>query len=162
MSASRRDLQFDQLEDIKSETERLLSAGCASSGNWNLAQTCSHLENWMRFPMDGFPTPPFFVRIMLGVMRHTIGPRMRRKILAERSMQAGAPTDPATVPATDALSDEEAVQRLNTTLERFATYNGPLHTSPFFGKMSREEVHQLQLIHCAHHLGFLVPKSDSA
>ena len=39
-------------------------------------------------------------------------------------------------------------------------YRTDLGPSPLFGKMSRDELTRLHLIHCAHHLSFLTPKAN--
>jgi hypothetical protein len=66
---------------------------------------------------------------------------------------------PETVPRKGEQDDATAVAELERTIERFRDYSGPLHPSPLFGAMDRETVDQLQLRHCAHHLGFLVPEN---
>jgi hypothetical protein len=51
------------------------------------------------------------------------------------------------------------VARLKAAAERFKTYTGDIVPSPLFGKMTKDEAEKLQLVHSAHHLSFLVPKS---
>jgi hypothetical protein len=43
-------------------------------------------------------------------------------------------------------------------VERLKAHTGAIIPSPFFGPMSKDECVGLQLVHCAHHLSFLVPK----
>lgn len=58
-----------------------------------------------------------------------------------------------------ASEDEAAaINRLKVVALRFKAYTGGVHPSPLFGKMSLEEAKKLQLVHCAHHLSFLIPK----
>jgi hypothetical protein len=53
------------------------------------------------------------------------------------------------------------VARLKETIERLRTHQGELHASPFFGYLTPDQWRRLHLIHCAHHLGFLVPKGTA-
>ena len=49
-----------------------------------------------------------------------------------------------------------AVAKLKETVERFAAHTGPVHPSPLFGAVTKDEALKLQLVHCAH-LSFLIP-----
>jgi hypothetical protein len=157
MSASRRNLEFTSLEEVVADLQNLNQAKYQSAGNWNLSQVAGHLEQWIRFPMEGFPRSPFPISLMLNLMRWTIGKSQLRKILREKRLNPGSPTIPTTVMPADAATDQEAVDRLLKTIERLKSYQGPLHPSPLFGMLDRETMLNLQLVHCAHHLSFLVP-----
>ena len=50
--------------------------------------------------------------------------------------------------------------KLKEVAERFKAHAGPIHPSPLFGAMTKDEALQLQLTHCAHHLSFLIPHSS--
>ncbi len=158
---SRRELRFSQLSEITAELKRLLNDGYEQTGDWNLAQTCLHLNEWMKFPMDGFPRPPFFARIMLSTLKMTRGKSILSNILESKSMAAGGPTMPDTVFEVNGKSDGEAVQELSFSIERLEKHRGRIHDSPLFGEMDKDTLEQLQLVHCAHHLSFLHPKSES-
>jgi hypothetical protein len=153
----RRKLSFATLDDVVRDAETLQAQGYEKVGNWDLAQVCLHLADWMGFPLDGFPKPPLPIRFMLWGLRNTIGKKMFHKYLAE-GMPAGKPTMPQTVhqPGTDTGI---AVAKLKAAAERFAAHTGPIHPSPLFGAMNKDEALRLQLVHCAHHLSFLVPKT---
>jgi Protein of unknown function (DUF1569) len=131
--------------------------GYEKAGNWDLSQVCMHMTDWMRFPMDGFPKPPLPIGVMLWVLRNTLGKRMYRKYMGE-GMPSGKPTMPQTVhqPGSE---PSNAIARLKETVERFRVFNGTLHPSPLFGALNKDEATRLQLVHCAHHLSFLVPKA---
>jgi hypothetical protein len=155
---SQRNLQFQSLDDVRNEL-RQLCGNYESTGKWNLAQVCNHLECWMRYPMDGFPRAPIVIRIMMGLMGKLVGRRLFREILQSGKMKTGLPTMPETVFKSDAASDAGAINRLMETIDRFEQWQGPVHPSPFFGKMNRADCERLQLVHCAHHLAFLKPAS---
>jgi hypothetical protein len=155
--AVRRELRFDSLDDVVRDAEQLLAKGYDKAGNWDLAQACGHLANWMSYPLDGFPRPPLPIRLLLAVMRNTVGKRELRRVLDSGRMPAGGPTVRESVPPAggDAAA---AVARLRTAAERFRDHPGPVHPSPLFGALTKDEATRLQLVHCAHHLSFLIPK----
>lgn len=154
--AERRPVSFERLEEVSADVRALDVSGYVSVGNWDLAQVCRHLDDWMRFPMDGFPELSLPQRMIFGVIRMMIGRTLLRKVLAKGEMRPGAPTAPATVyePGGDAST---AVDQLCETIRRLQQHRGPLHPSPLFGALDRDTLIRLQLIHCAHHLSFLRP-----
>jgi hypothetical protein len=153
----RRKLKFATIDEVVADADNLLRKGYEKVGNWDLGQVCLHLADWMRFPIGGFPKPPVPIRLMLWTLRNTIGKKMFQQYLA-KGMPAGKPTMPQTVhqPGTDAV---KAIKKLKETGERFKNFTGVVHPSPLFGAMSKDEATRLQLVHCAHHLSFLIPKS---
>lgn len=158
MSApQRRKLQFDSFDAMISDVELLQRSGYRQLGKWNLSQVCRHLNDWMTFPMDGFPKPPLPIQWLLALMRVTVGKRTFKKILTSGSMSTGSPTMPQTVYTHD-VDDASAIEQFTRTVRRMRDHRGPVHSSPLFGAMDLESAHKLQLIHCAHHLSFLVPR----
>ena len=154
---NKRSLSFANFEEMMAEVRSLLDGGYVSIGNWTLAQTCAHLSDWMRFPMDGFPKPPLPMRMLFWVMKITIGPGMKRKILSE-GFAGGMPTAPETVPEPGFLTDLKAVELLQQTIGRLMAYNGDFLPSPLFGPMDKATVIQISLLHAEHHLGYLKPQ----
>jgi hypothetical protein len=158
IAPQRRPLVFHDLDEVGRDAEGLLARGYEKAGNWDLAQCASHVADWMDFPIDGFPKPPAPIRVMLWVMKNTIGRKRLLQYLADKSFPARRPTMPQTVhPAGgDARA---AVERLKQSVERLKAYTGEIVPSPLFGRMTKEEAVGMQLIHAAHHLSFLVPKN---
>lgn len=155
----KRNLQFQQLDDVRREIDRLLREGYTPGGKWNLAQICNHLDCWMRYPMDGFPRSPLPIALIMKLIRLTIGKRSLRRVLSTRSIQDGMPTIPESVFQPDSSTDRQATERFLQTIDRFAAFRGTLHASPLLGTLTPDEWLQLQLIHASHHLGFLLPAS---
>jgi hypothetical protein len=153
----RRQLTFATLNDAVADAENLLAVGYEKAGNWDLAQVCGHLSEWLRFPIDGFPKVPLLLRPVMWLMRVTAGKKLRAKVLAN-GFDAGGRTMPQTVPVSGG-SDAAAVAKLKETVERFEAHAGAIHPSPLFGPMTKDEARELQLRHLAHHLSFLVPKA---
>lgn len=153
----RRKLKFSTLDKVVLDAENLQAQGYEKLGNWDLGQICPHLADWMSFPIDGFPKPPPPIRFMLWGLRITIGKMIYRKILSE-GMRSGSQTMPQTVhqPGSDSSA---ALEKLKQAVERFEAHTGTLYPSPLFGALNKDEALRLQLVHCAHHLSFLVPKT---
>lgn len=155
----RRKLQFHDLDEVVQDVEQLQAKGYTKTGNWDLAQVCGHLADWMGFPLDGFPNPGCLIGTALWILRNTIGKRKFREYLDAGQMPSGKPTMPQT--AHPAGENETAeVNRLKENVRRFKAHRGEVYPSPLFGKMTLEEATKLQLIHCAHHLSFLVLRSS--
>jgi hypothetical protein len=158
MDGQRRNVAFGNLDEVAADVRNLLANGYSMRGDWNLAQVCGHLNDWMRFPMDGYPRAWAPIRAMLWLMKVTVGRKQLKRILAE-GFRAKTPTMPQTVHAADAITDAAAVEQLLETVNRFKDFEGPLAVSPVFGELSPDEAMRLQLRHCAHHLSFLNPKA---
>lgn len=158
---NRRNLSFTCLQDAVNEAQFLLNGGYQQTGNWNLAQVLGHCNDWLSFPMDGYPPPPLLLSPVIWLARHILGNSMRRKILLSGKMQSGAPTMPKTVKKPNFSDDARMVQLFADTVKRFEQFTGRLHASPLFGTMTNEEHKRLQIIHLQHHLSFLVPKQNA-
>lgn len=152
----KRALKFANFEQLNDDIEMLLSKGYQANGNWNLAQALTHIANWMRYPLDGFPKPPVFIRPIFWLMKVTIGGRIKRQILAE-GFKGGTPTAPQSVPTADEKSDREAFEFLKETIDRVKNHNGDFIPSPLFGPMDKETLLTVTRLHAEHHLGYLEP-----
>lgn len=150
----KRQLSFANFDEMMAEIRSLDKNGYRSNGKWTLAQTCGHLSDWMRFPMDGFPVPPLPMRMIFWAMKVTVGPGMKRKILAG-GFKGGMPTAPETVPQPGAMTDQQGIELLQKTIDRLNAFDGELLPSPLFGPMDKETLIKVSLLHAAHHLGYL-------
>jgi len=150
------ELKFADCDAVIAHARALLESGYTSRGQWTLGQACSHVADWMRYPLDGFPKPPFLVRLMMTAMKYTVAPGMKRRILAE-GFKPGIPTAPESVPAPGEMSDEDGIEKLQQTCERVASYEGKLHPSPLFGPMDKDTLQTVTLLHAEHHFGYLEP-----
>jgi hypothetical protein len=153
----KRQLKYNDFDEMMADVNSLLLDGYISNGNWTLAQACGHVSEWMRFPIDGFPTPPLYLRIIFWFIRVTIGSGMKQKILSD-GFADGMPTAPETVPKADAMSDREAVAQLQRTADRVMAYDGELMPSPLFGKMDKQTHIKVSLLHAEHHFSYLEPQ----
>jgi hypothetical protein len=158
MTPARRPLAFDSLDDLVRDAEHLSAVGYDKAGKWDLAQACGHLSEWFRYQIDGFPKAPLLIRPMLWLVRNTFGPAAGRRAFAAGNMRPGIPTVPQSVPASGGDAGA-AVAKLREAVARWQAYTGPLHPSPMFGTMTKDEWRRGHLIHAAHHLSFLIPKA---
>jgi len=154
---NRRELDWTDFADVMTDVSRLQREGYTAVGKWDLPQICEHLSDWMTYPLDGFPTQAGLVAWILPVVRFGLGKRMLRGILTSGTMSAGSPTLPESIHVRPSIS-QPSVERLGRSVDRLIRSNGPYHPSPLFGDMTRDELLRLHMIHCRHHLSFLVPK----
>ena len=156
-TVQRRQLVFNDLDEVSRDAERLLAGGYDKAGNWDLAQVAGHLAEWLRFPVAGFPKAPAPIRAVFWVLRKTVGRKKLLTYIETKSFPAGKPTMPETVPPSGGDA-RAAVEKLKTSVERLKAHAGPIVPSPLFGPMTKDEAVGMQLVHAAHHLSFLVPK----
>jgi hypothetical protein len=149
MTMKRRPLGFRTFDDIIADLDRLRSGGYRKTGNWDLAQICNHLSIVLRGSLDGFPGPKPRWHMRMA------GPVVTWLMLTFRWMPTGVKIPRELEPqAGDEAGEVEELKRL---LRRFEGHEGPLHQSPFGGSCSHDTWHKTHLIHCAHHLSFLLP-----
>jgi hypothetical protein len=149
----RRPLSFDTFDQAIHEIERLQVCGYQKTGNWTLGQMCQHLALSMERPMEGITSrAPLPIRLL--------GPMMRKSFFRARSMRAGFRIPPPLRPE-DAVDELREVYRLIAALRRIELFPGPFPRHPVLGKLSLTQWRDLQLIHTAHHLSFLIPKEDA-
>jgi hypothetical protein len=151
----RRQLDFQDLAEVPAELDRLHRGGYRKLGQWDLAQTCDHLAYFLQGSLDGFTfRVPWLFKALFGRL-------VLNRILKQRRMQEAAPT-PQKPPPPPGGDEAAAVARLKQVIERFRAHPGEFHASPFFGYLTRQQWRDLHLIHCAHHLGFLLPNPATA
>lgn len=148
--ATRRQLDFHSFDEVLADVDRLHRGGYAKAGNWALGQICDHLGYFMEAGLTG---AQFRVPWLLKVL---FGRAVLKRILTQRRMKEGVftPQKPLPAPGGD---EAAAVARFRQVVDRFAKA-ADYQPSPFFGPMTPEQAREVQLIHCAHHLSFLVPK----
>jgi hypothetical protein len=154
---SRRELRFNDLDEVVADVHHLHQTGYQAHGKWDLSQIANHLADWMSYPMDGFPKMPLLIRGIISLLRVLKGKQLYREFVQAQRMPTGRPTAPATVHS-PSENPSAAVERVLSTIERLRAHRGPLHPSPLFGELEYDQLVSLQLAHCAHHLSFLTPK----
>jgi hypothetical protein len=151
---NKRELTFASFADVHADLDRLVQGGYQQAGTWDLAQVCDHLSFFIQGSLDGHQfRVPWIIKILFGRL-------VLRSILKQRRMKDGitTPQNPLPAPGGDAAA---AVARLKQQTDRLQAHQGELHASPFFGYLTPAQWRELHLIHCAHHLAYLVPKTAS-
>jgi hypothetical protein len=159
---SLRKLELQNLDDAVAEANALMLGGYRQVGNWNLSQILGHCSDWMRFPMEGYPSAKFPIGWILALIRLTMGKALYRKTIREKGFKSGNPTVPATVKPKDAKQDAEALREFAEVVERFKNFRGQPHPSPLFGPLTYDQHRELQVVHVQHHLRYLLPISEHA
>jgi hypothetical protein len=145
--AERRTLNFTTPDDVAADVIRLRDNGYQKVGTWDLAQTCFHLDKIMGSSMTnpaGESTPEQTAR------RKTLD-----KMLSSGKIPDGIEAPPSTVGPQHTPST--AIDDFLETLEAFKTFKGTFAPHRLFGNISADDRRRHQLIHCAHHLSYLVP-----
>jgi hypothetical protein len=148
--AERRDLSFVSLDEVMPDVDRLL-AGHVVDGRWSLAQICNHLATAIRLTLAA-PPRPFEPTPETDVAR--------RRFFQQGKFPEGMEVPiPALIPQPDLDARTEA-DALRKVIARFAAFTRPLPAHPRLGPLTREEWIRFHCMHCAHHLGFVVPDQD--
>ncbi len=147
----RRELEFRNLDALIDHLQELRDHPYERAGQWSLGQVCEHLRLFMINSMDGFGFRlPWLVR-MAGPL--LLGRTLRRRRIPE----GGRGPKPLMPPEASTLDDAAAVDAFIQTVERYRDHAQPLHPSPLFGRLTRDQWDQIHLIHAAHHLSFIIP-----
>jgi Protein of unknown function (DUF1569) len=147
----RRKLHFANTEAVAADVGKL-RAGYRQLGSWSLPQTCWHLKKALDFSMRAGPYDP-----MRGGLGKWI---LMRGILLVGRLPTGVYAPERITPAKDV--PESAIDEFLTTLETLKNHKGEFAPHPRLGTLSRRSFYKLHLIHCAHHLGFLIPTNGLA
>jgi hypothetical protein len=151
MPLSPRELSYQSFDDILAEVDRLHKNGYDRAGNWDLAQNLDHLRFFIEGGLEGYS---FKVRWLI---KFLLGKMVLRRILTQKKMKRGVFTPQKPLPPSG-LDEAESVRKFKESLARFRSHQGEYQPSPFFGQLTRQECHEMNLIHCNHHLGYLIPK----
>ena len=141
-------LRFSSLDEVLPEVERLRN-GHTTVGNWTLAQICRHLATVLRRVADlpaSTPRDP----------SQELGEERKREVLETGRLPEGLPAPQVLLPE-GGLDEGEEAENLRQAIAYFQSSPGPVAPHRLFGPLTRDEWHQLQCIHCAHHLGFAIP-----
>jgi hypothetical protein len=152
VAPARRDVQFENFEEIIADAERLVAApNTKVVGNWPLTQLLMHLALTFDCSIDGFHAKaPILIRVL--------GPLIKRSVLRAPKMKPGIklPKDAEALAYPKAESAQAALESLRKAIMRTKTER-MCARHPAFGKMSHEEWSTLHLRHCELHLSFAIP-----
>ena len=149
-----RRLRFDTIDAAIEEIDRLHGCGCACLGTWDLAKTCDHLTATMRMSLDGFPPdtrPVWPLRLF--------GPTLVKwTVLGLGRMPRGVPLPHPALDTSDPRAEQTAISHCVATLREVRDAK-EFHRNPVMGSLSPDQWRRFHLIHAAHHLGLLIPRS---
>ena len=143
----REDLSFASIDDVIVDVQHLRK-GCAKAGGWNLPAMCWHLEAATRLRMAPGPFPP-------NTPEQDSRAARLKDILATGKLPSGIEAPAPALPPANV--DDSAIDALIATLKKWDAYTGPIAPHRLFGHMPEADIRKLNLIHCAHHLSYLVP-----
>ncbi len=148
----RRKIDLQDLNGVLDEVKRLHDGGYDRAGNWNLSEILSHCGQFMEYSLEGFdfkaPLPP-----LIGLLK----PLLRKVILSRRSIQAGFKNPEPLDPDVHG-SEQDMIDWFTPILRRVRDQTAAFHPSPLFGKLTPLQWRDMHVIHCSHHLGFLIPR----
>ena len=149
-----RRLRFNSFDAAMDEIDRLHACGCECLGTWDLAKTCDHLTVTMRMSLDGFPpdTRPFWPLRVLGPTL------VKWTVLGLGRMPRGVPLPHPALGVTDPRAEQTAISHCVATLREVAEAQ-QFKRNPVMGSLSPKQWRRFHLVHTAHHLGLLIPRS---
>ena len=153
----RRSLDFETLDDLSIEVERLAPHEVKLLGNWTLAQIFTHLAVALNSAVDGSTfKAPWFLKLLAPVLRKKFiyGKMPSGFKIPQKAQAQFLPSDAAEleVARTQLL---EAISRLKEAA------SGDLAEHPLFGKISKDEATQFHLRHSEMHLSFVIPMDST-
>ena len=144
-------LTYPTFTEVEARFELLLAQGYEQTGRWTLGQIAIHLQHFFDGATGGFGKP--LPGVLTALLRRTV----LRRLLRTGRMPGKVPAPRRLRPPDAVESDTEALAALKASIDRFKRHQGEYHPSLAFGRLTRHEWTRLQLIHCNHHLRFLVP-----
>jgi hypothetical protein len=151
----RRSLDFRDADAVIADIRRLHQGGYTKLGKWNLAQMCDHLRATLRLGLDGSD------RRLPWIVRTAITGPIFRHVIKTRRMKTGLPVPKELVPTSpDGPDDPAAIEACIATLQEARDATGPLPKHPV-ADLTVDQWKQVNWVHCAHHLSFLIPKAQT-
>ena len=154
MSERRLNLRYETIGDAGRDVRSAMEHGYDLVGQWSLAQILEHLTLTMNMC---FEKPDFKFNIFVRTVSRLLFPSIIRK---GRPVSIKASAPPSLAPADD-INLDDAAKRFHEMIARLEDESAefqPQH--PLLGKLDREAWLVMQRWHNAHHLSFMVPRSD--
>lgn len=149
----RRQLDFSSWPEALADIDHLHQAGYDRAGNWDLSQILDHVGEGLRTALRGTDHRAAWI------IRKFLGPIVLKRVLSQRRMKAGIKVPQWWLPG-PGHDETAAVDRFRSDISAFEGMTTTPFPHPFFGALSKQQWHDLALIHAAHHLSFLIPKAS--
>ncbi len=150
----RRHLDFQSWPELLADIDHLRQAHYDRAGNWDLSQILDHVGEGLRTALHGIDHQAAWI------IRRFIGPLILKRILSQRRMKAGIKVPQWWLPGPS--HDESAAVELPCPSQRISGHDDTPFPHPFFGPLTKQQWNDLVLVHAAHHLGFLIPRSTES
>ncbi len=149
----RRDLQFNNLDEVVAEAERLASGEVSTTGQHSFGQILEHLARSQDMTTGKLtvPSPPWYMRLMI--------PLMKPMLINDKPLKPGfklPQKSEAVFWPNQEFDVATALAHLKESIAHYKT-QGPLPKHPMFGSLTRQQNDQLNCRHAALHLSFVHP-----
>lgn len=150
---NRRQLHFNNLDEMLADAEQLAKGRIRTLGNWTPGQIFMHLAMTMDKSIDGFDhSAPWYVRLL--------APLIFKRLILKKGMSAGfqlkgKAAEEMIPPGATTLDDGLFALRQAYTRQNSVHRRVP---SPFLGTLTYDEWIQLHCRHAELHLSFLIPE----
>jgi len=148
----RRRLDFKSWPELLADVDRLRQAHYERAGNWDLSQILEHVGEGLRTALRGSDHRAAWI------VRKLFGPLILKRILRQRRMKAGIKVPKWWLPG-PSHDESAAVYQFRSEVDEFQGMTTTPFAHPFFGPLTKQQWNDLVLIHAAHHLSFLIPRS---
>ncbi len=136
---------MDSIELAFRRLEKLDLAAIESTGNWGLGQMFSHLAQGVEFSMSGYPVQkPKLFQATLGTLAF--------KVFEARGRMSHGLDEPIPGETIEAISTQDGLTRLWTSLETFRDFEGALQPHFAYGRLSKPKFATAHLLHIENHL----------
>jgi hypothetical protein len=149
----RRKLDFKTWPDVLADIDHLHRAHYDRLGNWDLSQTLEHAGEGVRTALRGTEHQGAWI------VRKVVGPLILKRILSQRRMRAGIKVPQWWLPG-PSHDESAAIAQFRSEVTAFQQLSTPPFPHPFFGPLTKKQWEDLLQIHVAHHLSFLIPRSE--
>ena len=149
----RRELAFRNLDEVLADVQQLASGEFRTTGNHTFGQILNHLALSQDVSAGRIeaPPPPFFMKLMM--------PIMRRMVINSKPLKPGIklPQQGESFFWPDKEFDVPSALEYFRDSVAYYNDNGPLEVHPFFGRLTKEDADALTCRHAALHLSFVHP-----
>lgn len=149
----RRQLVFNDLNEIVADAERLASGPVRTTGNHSFGQILEHLARTHDMATGKLPSPPppWYMRLLI--------PLLKPMLLGNKPLSPGFKLPPKAEKVFWPTQECAVATTLDHLKDSVAHFNaqGPLPRHPMFGAMTRQQNELLQCRHAALHLSFVHP-----
>jgi hypothetical protein len=145
----RRELKFKNLNDVRSELNRLAQGPVETTSVWSYYQILTHCATVIENTMKGIEPE------MTWLHKYVVGPSFFRKNASDGSIPAGIKGRPEVAPEKREEGDEKAaLARLHKAMDDFERFEGKFSLHRRLGKLKKHQWIHFHAMHTANHIGY--------